>query len=107
MPEDPEIPSDAPLELPIDGELDLHTFRPRDVKDVVVDYLEACRARGILEVRVVHGKGIGQLRQTVHSVLVKLPFVAAFALAGPHYGGEGATMVKLIPGEGTTPRPLN
>ena len=95
MPDDPPVPPGDPLELPIDGTLDLHTFRPQDVKGVVIDYLEACRARNILEVRVVHGKGIGQLRQTVHAVLAKLPFVASFALAGPHYGGEGATMVKL------------
>ena len=97
MPDDSPTPPNAPLELPIDGTLDLHTFRPQDVKGVVIEYLEACRAKGILEVRVVHGKGIGQLRQTVHAVLAKLPGVAAFAIAGPHYGGEGATMVKLHP----------
>ena len=89
----------GPVELPIDGELDLHTFRPQDVKAVVIDYLEACRAKGILEVRVVHGKGIGQLRQTVHAVLAKLPDVASYAIATEHYGGAGATMVKLRPEE--------
>ena len=87
----------GPVELPIDGELDLHTFRPQDVKAVVIDYLEACRARGLLQVRVVHGKGIGQLRQTVHAALARLPWVASFAIAGAHYGGEGATMVHLRP----------
>jgi DNA-nicking Smr family endonuclease len=84
-----------PVALPIDGELDLHTFRPQDVKAVVIDYLEECRAKGILEVRVVHGKGIGQLRQTVHAVLAKLPSVVSYAIATEHYGGGGATMVKL------------
>jgi DNA-nicking Smr family endonuclease len=91
--------ADAPAELPIDGTLDLHTFRPQDVKDVVIEYLRACRERNILEVRVVHGKGIGQLRQTVHAVLTRLPFVEGYAIAGEHYGGAGATFVKLRPKE--------
>ena len=84
-----------PVELPIDGVLDLHTFRPQDVKPVVLDYLEQCLTRGILQVRIVHGKGIGQLRQTVHSILATHPHVISFALAGEAYGGSGATMVHL------------
>ena len=84
-----------PVELPIDGVLDLHTFRPADVKGVVTDYLAECRDRGILEVRIIHGKGIGQLRQTVHSILARHPHVASFALAGEAYGGSGATIVHL------------
>ena len=89
--------TDGPVELPIDGVLDLHTFHPSDVKCVVTDYLAECRTRGILQVRVIHGKGIGQLRQTVHSILVKHPHVISFALAGEAYGGSGATMVNLAP----------
>jgi len=85
----------GPVELPIDGVLDLHTFRPADVKGVVTDYLAECRARGIWEVRIIHGKGIGQLRQTVHSILAKHPHVISFALAGEAYGGSGATIVHL------------
>ena len=88
--------TDGPVDLPIDGVLDLHTFRPADVKGVVTDYLAECRARGILQVRVIHGKGIGQLRQTVHSILAKHPHVISFALASEAYGGSGATMVNLV-----------
>ena len=87
-----------PFALPIDGVLDLHTFRPQDVKVVLVEYLAACRAKGILEVRVIHGKGIGELRRTVHTLLGRMTEVERFALAGEHYGGSGATMVRLKSG---------
>ena len=84
-----------PSELPIDGVLDLHTFRPQDVKDVVLEYLECCRAADIMEVRIIHGKGIGNLRRTVHSILSKHPRVESFAEASRLYGGAGATICRL------------
>lgn len=88
-----------PIPIPIDGVLDLHSFRPQDVKDVVDAYLEACLEKGIPEVRIVHGKGIGQLRQTVHALLKKHPMVERYAMAGEAYGGAGATFVwlRLLP----------
>lgn len=85
----------APVELPIDGTLDLHIFQPREVKHLVPDYLAACQERGILEVRIVHGKGTGALRETVHAILRRLPYVARFRLAGEDAGGWGATLVTL------------
>jgi len=81
--------------MPIDGVLDLHTFRPRDVKELVPEYLGACRQRGIFEVRIIHGKGIGALKKTVHSILAKHPDVVSFALDHPQFGGWGATVVQL------------
>jgi DNA-nicking Smr family endonuclease len=91
------IVDDEPIQLPIDGVLDLHTFQPREVKDLVLDYLAECRSRGILRVRIIHGKGIGNLRRTVHAILEKHPDVASFNLANEHFGGWGATIVHLRP----------
>ena len=93
-----------PMELPIDGVLDLHTFRPKDVKPVVLDYIELCRERRIYELRIIHGKGIGQLRATVHALLAKHPAVTSYALASEAYGGSGATMVRLQGSAGETNR---
>lgn len=97
MPSDPNLESEAnvPIELPIDGVLDLHGFRPRDVGSLVAEYLEACRRKGIRTVRIIHGKGIGNLRRTVHAILAHHPHVITFATAGEQMGGWGATMVQL------------
>jgi DNA-nicking Smr family endonuclease len=86
---------DDPLQLPIDGVLDLHTFNPRDIKELVPDYLAACQARGILQIRIIHGKGIGNLQRTVHAILSRHPEVTSFSLDHPEYGGWGATLVAL------------
>ncbi len=86
-----------PGTLPIDGELDLHPFQPREVKAVVLAYLEACGERGITELRLVHGKGIGNLRRTVHALLEEHPQVASFRLGGMGEGSWGATIVTLHP----------
>ena len=83
------------MQLPIDGVLDLHTFKPREVKELVMDYLAECQARGILQVRIIHGKGIGNLRRTVHALLAKHPEVVSYALDHPQFGGWGATVVEL------------
>lgn len=85
------------VEIPIDGILDLHAFKPQEVKDLVAEYLGECRRRGILHLRIIHGKGSGTLKRIVHSVLEKDPAVTRFQDAGPGGGDGGATEVLLKP----------
>jgi DNA-nicking Smr family endonuclease len=94
---------DEPIQLPIDGVLDLHTFNPREIKELVPDYLAACQQRGIYQVRIIHGKGIGNLRRTVHAILARHPEVISFSLDHPEYGGWGATLVFLRKPQGADP----
>lgn len=94
-----ESSSNEPFQIPIEGELDLHTFSPKDLKELIPAYLEACREKGILEVRIVHGKGIGNLRRSVHAMLARMLAVESFALATEAFGGWGATIVHLRPKE--------
>lgn len=89
-------PDDAPVALPITGELDLHTFRPSDLGELIPAYLAECRARGIATVRIVHGKGTGTLRETTHALLRRSPLVRSFRLGDEHTGSWGATLVTLL-----------
>ena len=91
---DDDDDDDEPVAVPIEDVLDLHTFAPRDVKELVADYLALAAERGFAEVRIIHGKGAGTLRRIVHSVLDAHPLVEGFALAADG-GGWGATIVRL------------
>jgi DNA-nicking Smr family endonuclease len=95
------VDEDAPVRLPIEDALDLHAFAPRDVRSVVEEYLEAARAHGFLEVRLIHGRGIGVQRAIVRSVLAGHPLVLDYADAPPAGGGWGATVVRLRPPVGS------
>lgn len=86
-----------PTAIPITGELDLHTFQPAEIARLLDDYFVACRARGIREVRVIHGKGTGTLRALVHSRLRRCPLVLHFSQGNEATGGWGATIVTLKP----------
>jgi DNA-nicking Smr family endonuclease len=84
-----------PVEVPIDGVLDLHTFHPGELPFLIDDYLAACREKGIVSVRIIHGKGTGVQKARVRSLLAKHPMVRGFKDAPAQAGGWGATLVEL------------
>lgn len=85
-----------PMEYPIDGVLDLHVFEPGDIGELVPDYLELCREKGILRVRIIHGKGTGTLRRSVHAILDRLSIVRRYEQATDQ-SSWGATITFLAP----------
>jgi DNA-nicking Smr family endonuclease len=105
MEEDPENPEDSAweerweeiIELPVTDVLDLHSFRPAEVPDLVRDWLDAAYEKGFRELRIIHGKGIGVQRQTVRTLLGRDPRVEAFGDAPPEAGSWGATWVRMKP----------
>ena len=80
-------------EISIGAELDLHSFRPKDIPSVVNEYLVAAHAKGLREVRIVHGRGIGVQRGIVQNVLEHHALVAAFD--DDHASHLGATNVRI------------
>ena len=90
---DGEFSEELVVEMPVDGVLDLHTFSPRDVKDLVPTYLDECLERGITEVNIIHGKGTGVLRRIVHSALDRHPAVVSYKY-GRSWGNTIVTLEK-------------
>ncbi|MBN1293392.1 MAG: Smr/MutS family protein [Candidatus Latescibacteria bacterium] len=84
------------FDYPVDGTLDLHMFKPKDVTSVLTEYLTQCRINGILHIRIIHGKGQGVLRQLVHSYLKKCSYVKEFRTPVDS-SGWGATIAILKP----------
>jgi DNA-nicking Smr family endonuclease len=91
-----EGPIEGPFEIPITGELDLHPFAPRDIPSVVEEYVRVCRERGVLRLRLAHGRGKGVQRAVVRRALASMPEVVSFSDAPPEAGGWGATLVLLV-----------
>ncbi len=84
-----------PVKIPIEDILDLHSFRPQDIPNLLEDYIAECLAAGILCLRIIHGKGKGVQKRRVQELLKKNPMVMSFKDAPPEAGGWGATLVEL------------
>ncbi|MGD2038640.1 MAG: Smr/MutS family protein [Desulfobacterales bacterium] len=86
-----------PIKIPIQDVLDLHTFRPQDISDLLENYFDECLKAGIFSVRVIHGKGKGMQKRQVQRFLQKDRRVKRFKDSPPEAGGWGATLVELKP----------
>ena len=91
----PPRTDDEPIELEITDVLDLHTFPPREVPDLVRDYLDAAYDKGLRELRIIHGRGKGVQRRTVRTLLERDDRVVDFRDAPGEGGGWGATIVTM------------
>ena len=100
MSDEPESP--APIEMELEDVLDLHTFAPREVKDLVRHYLDLAVEAGFAQVRIVHGKGKGVQRELVRSLLERDPRIESYGDAPGESGGWGATWARFhSPSEGS------
>jgi dsDNA-specific endonuclease/ATPase MutS2 len=90
-----EDEDDPPVVVPIEDAIDLHPFAPAEIPSVVESYLEAAGEAGLLEVRLIHGRGRGVQRARVRQVLSRHPLVVSYRDATPERGGFGATVVSL------------
>ena len=86
---------EEPVKLPLEDWIDLHTFSPGDIPDLLESYLEECNEAGLKEVRIIHGKGIGVQRKIVQKALQESPLIEKFTQAPPDAGGWGATIAIL------------
>jgi len=76
-------------------ELDLHAMTVDEAIPLVQEYLNDAFMSGLKEVRIVHGKGTGILRQAVMRELRKHPLVKSFRGGGRFEGSTGATVVEF------------
>lgn len=90
-----DIDAAEPVEIVINGVLDLHAFSPKDLKHLIPDYIEECLFRDIMEIRIVHGKGKGNIRRSVHALLQRNSAVVHFSSGDETTGSWGATIVQL------------
>ncbi|MEN8246927.1 MAG: Smr/MutS family protein [Thermodesulfobacteriota bacterium] len=84
-----------PIVIEIKDVIDLHTFLPKDVPELLDDYICACAEKKFSSVRIIHGKGQGFLKARVEGILKRHPLVASFQTAPPEAGGWGATIAFL------------
>jgi len=77
-------------------ELDLHALTVDEAIPLVHEYLSDAYMAGMLEVRIVHGKGTGTLRQAVIRELKNHPLVRSYRTGDRFEGSTGATVVQLL-----------
>ena len=101
MQDDDDWEEQEPIEIPIEDTLDLHPFQPKEVREVVLEYLTEARKRGFRQVRLIHGRGIGVQREIIRSLLAGLDWIPEYHDADSSGGGWGATVALIDVEEAT------
>lgn len=86
---------DLPEYIEVTDVLDLHGFFPEQIPEIMEAFIDHAVELGLVNLRVIHGKGKSKLKWAVHQVLKTHPRVLWFGDAPPAYGGWGATIIEL------------
>ena len=87
--------SEGIVRVPINGTMDLHSFSPKDIIPLLNEYLYSCYEAGILEGKIIHGKGIGTQKRIVEETLRKNSLVIDFGSGDENSGNWGVTKFSL------------
>jgi DNA mismatch repair protein MutS2 len=92
-------PSQRDVQLPAPPDVsmtfDIRGWRASEVSTRLDRYLNDAYLAGLHQVRLIHGKGTGALRQVVRELLASHPLVASFS-SGGRDGGDGVTIATLV-----------
>ena len=80
---------------PISDEVRLRQLTVDEALPRLDQFLHDTFMAGLIQVKVIHGKGTGTLRQMVRRVLGKHPLVKTFRPGDYGEGGEGVTIAEL------------
>ena len=81
--------------LDISPEINVHGFTCEEALNLIDKYIDDAILAGLNQIKIVHGKGTGALRKSVHNYLKKNTSIKSFRLGNFGEGDIGVTIVAL------------